>query len=311
MPIYWSEKVLLVALESTYGTAPTLLAADAILASDIRLTPMEGQDLSRNLERPFMGAQSTIPVDVHAKLAFKTELLASGTAGTPPVIGKLMRACGCAEVVTANTSVAYNPVSRGHESAALHLWIGDTRYALTGIRGTATIRVNASGIPMVEFELTGLFVMPTEATPVVPDLDAQLDAEVLAATTANTPTFTINSVAMVMRSFALAMGNQVEPRFLVGSDSVMITGRTDTIETTVEAKSLSAFNPFALAKASTPLPVSLVHGTAAGKIITLSVPTAQMQRLSGLEEQQGIKEWPLKLAPLPNAGNDQWTLTFT
>lgn len=309
--IYFNEKIFLLALESTYGTAPTLAAADAILATNIRIMPMEGQDLSRNLERPHMGAQATIPVNVHAKMSFTVELVGSGTAGTAPVAGKLLRALGCAETIVASTSVTYNPVSRNHESVALHLWIGDTRFALVGARGTGTIRVNASGIPVIEVELTGLWTAPSEAARVDPDLADQLDAAVLAATTANTPTFTVNAVSLVMRSFALTLGNQVEPRFLVGAERVLITGRQEMVEATVEAVPLTTLNPFALALARTQVPISLVHGTVAGNICTLSVPKAQVQRQQGIEEQQGIAEWPLRLVPQPDAGNDQWTLAFT
>jgi len=312
MAIYWDEKVFLLGIESAYGTAPTLTAADAILATNIRLQPMEGQDVSRNLERPHMGAQPTIPVDVISRLAFTAEILPSGDAGVPPVIGKLLRICGCAQVIVPDTSVAYSPVSRGHESGAIHLWIGDTRYALIGTRGTGTVRIAASGIPVVDFDLTGLFVMPTEATPVLPDLDDQLEAEVLVATTANTPVFSIDEVPLVMRSFSLAFGNQVEPRFLIGSERVLITGRSEVIETTVEALPLTALNPFALAMARTRVPVVAKHGTDAGNTVTVSAPLSQMQRPAGLEEQQGIKEWPLRLVPqATSAGNDQWTIAFT
>ena len=309
--IYFNEKILLLALESTYATAPALAASDAILATEIRLMPMEGQDLSRNLERPHMGAQATIPVDLHAKMSFKVELVGSGTAGTPPVVGKLLRALGCAQTIVVDTSVTYNPVSRNHESVAAHLWIGDTRFALIGARGTGTIRLNASGIPMLEVELTGLWTVPSEAVRVEPDLDDQLDADVLAATTANTPVFTVNAVSLVMRSFALTLGNQVEPRFLVGAERVKISGRQETVETTVEALPLTTLNPFALAKARTQVPIALTHGTVAGNIVSLAIPKAQMQRLQGIDEQQGIAEWPLRLVPQPDAGNDQWTLSFT
>ncbi|MEZ5752858.1 MAG: hypothetical protein R3D60_13140 [Paracoccaceae bacterium] len=309
--IFFNEKIFLLALETTYGTAPTLAAADAVLATDIRIMPMEGQDVSRNLERPYMGAQATIPTDLHTKMTFKVELTPSGTAGTAPVVGKILRACGCAQVITAGTSVAYNPVSRNHESVAVHLWVGDTRYALIGARGTATLRVNASAIPVLEVELTGLWSAPGEASRVVPDLDGQLDADVLVATKANTPTFTIDAVPLVMRSLALNFANRVEPRFLIGAERVLITGRDEVLETTVEALPLTTLDPFALAKSAERVAVSLVHGTAAGRILTLSIPEAQMQRPQGLEEQQGITEWPLRLKPQPNTGNDQWTLTFT
>jgi len=298
-------------METVYGTAPVLAAADAILATKIRIMPMEGQDLSRDLERPHMGAQATIPVDLHAKMSFTVEILPSGTAGTAPVIGKLLRALGCAETIVAATSVTYNPVSRNHESVAVHLWIGDTRFALIGARGTGTLRVNASGIPVLEVELTGLWTQPSQAARIEPDLDDQLEADVLAATTTNTPVFTVNAVGLVMRSLSLTLGNQVEPRFLIGADRVMITGRQELVETTVEAVPLGTLNPFALALARTKVPIALTHGTAAGKTVSLSVPAAQVQRLQSIEEQQGIAEWPLRLVPQPVARNDQWTLAFT
>lgn len=309
--IYFNEKILLLGMETVYGTAPVLAAADAILATKIRIMPMEGQDLSRDLERPHMGAQATIPVDLHAKMSFTVEILPSGTAGTAPVIGKLLRALGCAETIVAATSVTYNPVSRNHESVAVHLWIGDTRFALIGARGTGTLRVNASGIPVLEVELTGLWTEPSQAVRIEPDLDDQLEADVLAATTANTPVFTLNAVGLVMRSLSLTLGNQVEPRFLIGADRVMITGRQELVETTVEAVPLGTLNPFALALARTKVPIALTHGTAAGKTVSLSVPAAQVQRLQSIEEQQGIAEWPLRLVPQPVVRNDQWTLAFT
>lgn len=309
--IYFNEKIFLLGMETTYGTAPVLAAADAILATKIRIMPMEGQDLSRDLERPHMGAQATIPVDLHAKMSFTVEILPSGTAGTAPVIGKLLRALGCAETIVAATSVTYNPVSRNHESVAVHLWIGDTRFALIGARGTGTLRINASGIPVLEVELTGLWTQPSQAARIEPDLDDQLEADVLAATTTNTPVFTVNAVGLVMRSLSLTLGNQVEPRFLIGADRVLITGRQELVETTVEAVPLGTLNPFALALARTKVPIALTHGTAAGNTVSLSVPAAQVQRLQSIEEQQGIAEWPLRLVPQPVVRNDQWTLAFT
>lgn len=310
MAIFWNEKVFLLALETTYGTAPALSASDAILATNISLTPMEGQDASRELELPRMGAQGTIPVDIHTKLTFSVELVGSGVAGTAPVMGKILRACGLAEVIDED-DVIYSPVSRGHESAAIHLWIGDTRYALIGARGTATLRVGASAIPRVEFEMTGLFVMPQEIEAIIPDLGEQIEADTLVATTENTPEFTIGGTSFAMRSFSLGLGNQVETRFLIGSESVMITDKNETIETTVEAVPLTGFNPFQLARDRTFVPVSLQHGATPGNRIVVTVPRAQMQRPAGLEQNQGIKEWPLRLIPQPGDGNDQFTITFS
>lgn len=66
---------------------------------------MEGQDKSRELELPYHGAQPTIPTELHMKLAFRVEAKGSGTKGTAPPFGPLLRACGMAEMIVATTSV--------------------------------------------------------------------------------------------------------------------------------------------------------------------------------------------------------------
>lgn len=312
MVLRWKSKVLLAKIEDTYGTDPIPTgAANAILATEVRLSPMEGQDTSRELELPWMGAQGTIPTSLHAKLAFRCEATPSGTPGTPPAWGVLMRACACAEVITADTSVAYNPVSGGHESLALYLWIDGTRYRLGGARGSAVLRVTAQGILYWEFEFTGLWIQPADVAQVTPALGAQLANVPRVASTANTTVFTYAGVSLAMRSFTLNFGNQVETRFLVGAESVLIPDRAETIETTVEATPLATLNPFAMAASQATGALALTHGTTAGLTLALAVPAAQMQRLQTLENQQNIVEWPLRMVPLPVAGNDQFTLTLT
>ena len=312
MAINWKSKVLLFKIETAYGTDATPTgAANAILATEVSLSPMEGNDKSRDLELPYMGAQPTIPTEVHYKLSFKVEAKGSGTAGTPPVFGPLLRSCAMAEVISAGVSVAYNKVSNGHESASIYLWIGDTLYRMLGTRGTARLRVDKQDIPYLEFEFTGLWVKPTETPQATPDLAAQLANAPSVATTATTPQFAINGVDFVMSSFSYAMGNTVETRFLIGEDSVVITDQADMVETKVVATPLTTFDPFQLALDQTRVPLVLQHGTVPGKIMTFAAPAMQLQRLTSLENQQNIKEWPLKANLLPTAGNDQLTLTFT
>lgn len=308
-PIKWNTKIVTVEIEGTYGTDATPDGADAILTIDGSISPMEGNDVSRDLELPWMGADATIATELHSKVSFKVELQGSGTAGTAPGWGKLLRMCACAEVISAATSVTYNPVTDDHESGTIYFYVGLTLYKLVGARGNAKLMITAQGIPYLEFEFTGLFVDPAQATRPTPDLSAFQKPSV--GTTANTPTFTIDSTDFVLRSAELDLGNQVENRFLIGAEQVLITNKQETFQCTVEAQPLTDFDPYALAKAQSAVEVDLVHGTVAGKIATVNIPTAQMQRPQGLENAQNITEWPLRLVPLPASGNDQWTLTLT
>ncbi len=310
MALKWKDKILLAKLEASYGVDPTPTgAANAVLATNITLSPMEGNDVSRDLETPYLGAQATIPTEVHAKLSFKVELSPSGTAGTAPAWGPMLRACAVAETIVAATSVTYNPVTDGHESMTLYMFVGKTLYTLVGARGNCSIAMDAQGIVYLEFEFTGLWVKPAEGTRPTPVLTGYKNPQV--ATNANTQGFTIDATEFVTRSFKMNLGNAVENRFLIGSESVLITDKSEMVEATVEAVPLTTLDPYDLAQSQSTVALGLVHGTGAGNIASLNIPAAQVQRPQGLANAQNIAEWPLRFVPLPNTGNDQWTLALT
>ena len=310
MAFFWNKKVLLAKLEASYGTDPTLTgAANAMLATDIKLSAMEGQDTSRELDTPWLGAQRTIPTDLYQKLSFKVELQTGGALGVAPAWGPLLRACGCAQTISAGVSVTYNPISSAMESATLYLHVDGSRYILKGARGNAKFTVNPQGIPYIEFEFTGLWEAASTAADAVPTLTGFVNP--LIASKTNTPVFTVAGQALVMRQFMMNLGNEVERRFLINDHSVLITDRAESIETTVEAVALSTWNPFALAASQSTAAIVLQHGTTAGSRVTLNVPVAQVMRTPNLENNQKIVEWPLRLTPTPTAGNDQWTLVLT
>ncbi|UFZ05456.1 phage tail tube protein [Bradyrhizobium ontarionense] len=310
MPIFWRKQVLLAKIETTYGTDPTLTGAlNAILAKNVTISPMDGSDVSRDLVTPYFGNQPSIPAELHVTINFDTELAGSGTPGTVPAWGVLLRACGCAEVITASTSVTYTPITDNIESAYLKFWVGGTLHAIKGVRGSVKLTANAQGIPMMSWSFMGLWVAPAEAAAAVPTLTAFKKPVMVNKT--NTPTFNVNSVSLVMRNFSFDLNNQVEPRMLVGTESVLITDHREQIEFTCESVPVTTLDPYGLANAQTTVPVSLVHGTTAGNIITLSAPTSEFKRPTGYQQNQGVAEWPLSMLALPNAGNDQFSLALT
>lgn len=309
MPILWKNKLLLLKTEVSYGTDPTPTGADnAMLATNVELAPMEGDDVSRELELPYLGAQAMIPVGLRARLQFRIELVPSGTAGVAPKWGPVMKALGCSETIVADTSVTYRPVTTGHSSATAWIWHGATKQIITGMRGTGRLRWPAQGLPYLEADLLGLFAAPAEAAQLSPTYSAfQVPQVVRNAATS----FEIDGTALVMRETVLDLGNQVEPRLLVGSESILIVDRVDALSARVEATPLSTFDPYAAAVDQDQLEVELVHGTTAGLITTFNAPAVQLRRLSGFENEQNIKEWPLTGVPLPTSGNDQWSLALT
>jgi hypothetical protein len=306
MPLSWRDRVILARIEAEYGTLATATGTHAVLATEVTLTPMEGSDVDRDLDQPFMGPSGTIASGLHQKLAFKVELTGSGTPGTAPAWGPLLRACGCAEVVTAGTDVTYNPVSTGHESVSLFMYVGGTLHRIPGARGTARLELTAQSIPTIGFEFTGLFLEPVDQASVAPSYASWQTPEV--ASDRNTPAFQIDGEDRVLRTLTLDLACAIEPRFLVGSEQIRITDREDVLSATIEAVPLADWNPYAAAAASATVPVRLTHGGNEGRRVTLDVPRAQVQRPQGIEHPQNVVEWPLRFSPIPLAGNDHWTL---
>lgn len=309
-PLYWRNKALLAKIETSYGTDPVPTgAANAVLASNVSLRPMEGQDLNRDLMVPFMGNTGDIPVDVHVALDFEVELAGSGTAGTAPAFGPLLRACGLAETVTVGTDVTYTPVSTGFESVSIYFNIDGGLHKLLGARGSVKATVAKSAIPKLAFTFRGLFA-PVTAT-ALPAVTLTAWKDPLPASTTNTPTVTLHGQACVLESLEVDLVNQVEGRFLVGSESIVIVDRKPAGTASIEALPIGTVNWFAKAqppKATGAL--ALVHGVGAGKICQIDAPRVEIGRPSQTQVQ-GILHDQLPLKPRPtDAGNDEIVFTF-
>jgi hypothetical protein len=311
MSLFDNETVLLVKPETTYGTdsVPTGLA-NAVVAQNFNFTPMDGEDVARGLVRPFLGADATLPAALCAKIAFEVELSPSGSLGVAPAWGPILRGCAVAQTINAGVSVVYNPISAAHEGVTIYFFKDGTRHALIGARGTAKLMLVANAVPKIMFDFTGLFVQPTAVANPAATVTAWTTPQIVSDT--NTPTITYNGVDLVMRSFEFDLGNDVVKRFLVNSTSVVIPQRSEKIAMVVEAVPLATLNPYALAAVPTSAALNLVHGVGAGRVTTINAPLALLQRPTGLQQQDGIIEWPLSFVPLPGAtGNDQWTITLT
>jgi len=312
-PIKWDSRVVLAKLEAVYGTDPTPTgAANAIEIKNVVFTPMAGSSETRDFARSYLGGQSEIPTGLYSKLAGEVELVGSGTAGTAPAWGPIIRALGMAEVISAATSVTYHPISGGMDSVAIYFWMGGTRHVMLGCRGTGSIEINAQKIPVLKFTLTGTFAVPTEVVPPTTDYSTFKAASV--ATTNNTPAFTVNGVSMVLSQYTFDLGNDVQQRLLINRESIIIVDRNEVISAKVEGTPMGTLDPFTLANdPNARFPVNITHGTAAGYIASIAAPNCQMARLESYENSQKIMEWPLKMKPLPNSGtgNDQFTLTLT
>jgi len=110
MPLLSRKRLILAEIESQYGTDPTPTATDAVLVRDLNITPMQSDVVNRDLVRPYLGASEQLLANTRVECTFSVELAGSGTAGTAPRFGSVLRACGL-------SATAYTPAVTGTAAA--------------------------------------------------------------------------------------------------------------------------------------------------------------------------------------------------
>lgn len=311
MPKFMRQKVIIAKTETTYGVeaATMTMATGGMIVFDFDIKPMEGQIVERKRDMPYYSAPEKFSSGEYVVMTFKVELVGNATKGTAPKWSAIAKACGLAETLVAATSATYNPVSTGLSSASMHVHIDGVKQAILGCRGNAKLAIAAHDMPMLEVTMWGLFAGPTDvANPAGSPSAFQTPQPV---NKINTPTFTINGAVLSMKSFGLDFGNKLLHRDQVQEKGVYITDAEPAIDTLVDAVAMSVLNPFALASAQTSFAVNLVHGTVAGKIVTVNAPACQMLPLSGYQDDNNIQQWPLRITPMPTAGSDDYTIVLT
>jgi hypothetical protein len=140
-PLAMRKRLLLGKLESTYATDPSPATADTLLVRNLNYSPLEGEVLDREFVRPYMGRSGIIRVSSYAKLDFEVEVAGSGTAGSPPAWGFLLKACGFSATTTAAPITgtaqagAANTITLAADASATHDFYNGMPLSLTGGTG--------------------------------------------------------------------------------------------------------------------------------------------------------------------------------
>jgi len=305
---------ILAKTETTYGSDSSPTGADnAIQVSALEISPVESDVLSRDLIRSYLGNSPQLIANTRVGVTFSVEYAGSGTAGTAPKYGPLLEACGFSETVVASTSVTYAPVSTSFESVTIYIDYDGVRHKVTGARGTFALSLTANQIPIINFTLTGQYNAPTDTASPSLTFSDQADPKIFNDT--NPTAFTIYSETdLALQSPEIDLGNEVVYRELVNSNKeVLITNRAATANFVIECPTLATADFFALSVGGTSGNLSIVHGTAAGNIITLASPTSGLSLGNPTySEDQGIVMLNLPTTMVPSSsGNDELTLAYT
>jgi len=305
---YAQRSVLLSKIETTYGvdSVPTG-AANAVLITNLQVTPLDQDTDGRNLIRPFFGNSQQLPTANRTLVEFDVELAGSGALGTAPAYGPLLRGCGMAEVITASTKVEYSPISTAFESVTHYVNYDGVLHKLTGARGTFSIALDAKQIPHMHFKFTGMFNPVTDT--VLPTVTLTAWQQPLAVLTGQTSGFTLHGFsAAVLQSLSIDMAISVAHRALVNSEAVIINDRAPAGKVVIEAVAVATKDFWTLAKNATLGALSIVHGTTAGNTVQIDAPQVQLSKPS-YSDMDKIRMLNMDLILNPSSGNDEIKIT--
>ncbi len=303
-------------LETAYGTDPGGWAGtDAVLVSNPSVTLGQDEE-SRELVRGYLGASDSLITARRIEIGFEVELAGSGAAGTAPAWGRLLRACGMAETVTAGSHVEYTPVSTGFESLTIRYVVDGVVHLALGCRGTATFRLDAFARPVIAFSFTGLDGGATAATatgsyggwksplPTVPSSGTRILMGASYVTASGTLS---GGTATPLRSLEVDLGLTVAHTKLLGAERVDITDRAVTGKLSVELAAGDEVAWINAARTGTLTSVGYEHGNAAGNIVRLHAGSVQ-RKSPAVEDYEGNVLLATDLVCLPVSGDDEITV---
>jgi hypothetical protein len=306
------KTVVLAKIEAAYGTDPTPTpTANAILVSDLDIKPA-GEVAERSYMKSSLSQPPFLRGPRSVDLTFRTELKGTGTRGQLPAWGwegVLLRACGMAETVTANTSIAYAPVSANFESCALYVYRDQVFHKVLGCRGSFRILAEVGKHIAIEWKFRGLYTSPADASPGAQTFSSVIPPLVLSAG------LTIGGYSAVAERLEIDMNVDIGPRrsmnAATGIAGMQIGGRSPR----------GSFVPEAVTEATAPFwnnwetaaAVALALGpvgSASGTIVAIGAPKLQYREM-GYGDRSGTLVYQVPFSLAMNTGDDELTITIT
>lgn len=310
MPLLNRKRAILAKIETVYGqdAAPDGAADAILLRGDPQVTPMDLRTVDRDLLRTHFGNTEKTVTSIFAKVDFQAEIAGSGTAGTAPAWGALLRGCGFSQTITVGTKVEYKPVSSSQEALSIYFNVDGVLHKMTGARGTVKLGFSVDGLPLFNFSFMGLYAPVVDAA--MPALTLSAWKKPLPINPTNTPTFSLHGYAAKLLSLDIDVANEINDIVLLNdSRRIDLTDRQSTGKVVFEATTVAQKNWWSTIADSTLAALQLIHGTTAGNKVQIDAPAVQILNPT-YTDQKKIVMLNADLSLLPTAaGNDELVIT--
>lgn len=317
MPRRIKNTIVTAKVEATAGTdALPTGAANAVLVSDVTITPLDAQSIDRALIRGYFGGSEQLVGSASVKLSYSVELAGSGAAATPPAWGQLLQGCAAAEgILTTPARVEYTPASTGLKTLTQYYYDDGLVHKLLASMGNCTLSAKVGERPMLRFEWTGLnggrVVIPNPTGTFTPwkkpvsmtkanVIDINLGATYAAGALTGGTVF--NSTGL-----ELNFGNTVNFSAMLSTELVDISDRQSTATVEMELTAAQEAALMDKVEANETQSLGFIIGTATGNKVLIFAPAVQLTN-PRKSELNGNRLIGFDLRLVPVNGNDEWRI---
>lgn len=307
--MYTKKTVVYAVIEATPGSGVTpALATNSVMAYDVNLE-IKGDMKERSFGNSDRSVYPNIRGKTVASLSFGVELKGSGSAGTAPQYAPLLRACDRYETTSAGTSVTYTPATT-IITCSINVNIDGILHVLTSCAGDCEIDLTAGEIPMLNFTFSGIYALPTDVAVTAATFDATIPEIVKGTTT------TFGAYSAIIEKLVLKFGNSVVERsdfnITEGVKTFMVGNRNPTGIMTCEAalRATVSSDFWLYFNAGTSKALSMVLGTTAGNIVTITAPACKLSAPK-YGDRDGLRTFEVEFQMARSTGDDEMTIALT
>ncbi len=312
MGISKREQAIYARVETTPGTYLAPAGADILQVSNLQANPAENlRWIDRTIIRSSLNPSKGVYGGALFGLQFDIELKGSGTAGTAPRLGRVLRACGLQETVVASTSVTYRPQSTLslHDSLSIGFKQGGIYRTLKGCRGTFSLAMKTGEIALATVKLLGRVNTETDAAAPSPTEETTIPPPFLSAT------FQVGGFAAPIESMALDVSNTMSispnPNNSDGYGEIRVTARKTSLKLNPELETIATKDWIGLWRAGTTQAVQTgVIGGTAGNRWAVSAPNAYIMT-PAFGDREELLTVDLDLGAAESSGDDEFSIQFT
>lgn len=314
MARYIRNTVILAKVETTAGTdAVPTGGADAVLVSDVSITPLEATNIDRALIRAYFGASEQLVGTAFVRCSFTVELAGSGTAGTAPQWGDLLLGCAFAEAVLATPNrVEYTPVSTSLKTLSIYYYDDGVLHKLLGCMGNVKLSAKVGDRPKLTFDFMGVDGGITAVA--LPSTTLTAWKTPVAMTKANVVDVTLGAsyatgaltggTAYPSTGIEVDLGNSVQFNANLTAERIDVTDRSATGTLQLDLTAANEVTFMGTVKANTTQSLGFTIGTATGYKIIVHAPAVQLIN-PRKEELNGLRLIGYDVRLVPSAGNDE------